>query len=101
MRTLEKRLSDLKKVQFLPPGEEFIGETESEDESVINGLQELESSLSRLALLDKTQAEINQISLATNSMMQQSKIMISIIKVPNDFIKIFFRPTKVCENQQP
>ena len=57
-------------------GLDFIGETESEDESLNEQLElnsELDARLSRLALLDQTQQEIDQISVATESMLQQSK----------------------------
>jgi len=56
-------------------GLDFIGETESEDESLNEQLElnsELDARLSRLALLDQTQQEIDQISVATESMLQQS-----------------------------
>ena len=55
---------------------DFLGETESEGESLSEQTRtcsELEASLSRLALLDKTQQEIDQISVATETMLQQSK----------------------------
>ena len=61
---------------------------ESEDESIYNSQQEsnLEARLSRLALLDKTQREINQISVATESMLQQS---------PGTFYRISSRNLKL------
>lgn len=55
--------------------QDFTEETESEtddNESLNLKGTELDARLSRLALLDKTQQEINQISVATNSMSQQS-----------------------------
>ena len=79
MKVLEEKLSEVKKHQVANGHpEEFIGETESEDESLNDQLElnsELDARLSRLALLDKTQAEINQISVATETMLQQSKIL--------------------------
>merc|ERR1711881_436360 len=57
------------------PEVDFLGETESEGESLSEQTRtcsELEASLSRLALLDKTQQEIDQISVATETMLQQS-----------------------------
>ena len=54
------------------PDDQFMGETESEDESVNGSTKnnsELDARLSRLALLDKTQQEIDQISVATESML--------------------------------
>merc|ERR1712223_2369666 len=76
MKVLEEKLSEVKKHQVANGHpEEFIGETESEDESLNDQLElnsELDARLSRLALLDKTQAEINQISVATETMLQQS-----------------------------
>ena len=80
MKVLEEKLSEVKKHQVANGTnghpEEFPGETESEDESINGQLElnsELDARLSRLALLDKTQAEINQISVATETMLQQSK----------------------------
>ena len=77
MKVLEEKLSEVKKYQTTAGHpDEFIGETESEDESLNGQLQlssELDARLSRLALLDKTQQEIDQISVATESMLQQSK----------------------------
>ena len=93
MKVLEEKLSEVKKHQSatghpdellrdggrsknLGVGLDFIGETESEDESLNEQLElnsELDARLSRLALLDQTQQEIDQISVATESMLQQSK----------------------------
>ena len=93
MKVLEEKLSEVKKHQSATGhpdellrdggrsknlvGLDFIGETESEDESLNEELElnsELDARLSRLALLDQTQQEIDQISVATESMLQQSKI---------------------------
>ena len=92
MKVLEEKLSEVKKHQSASGhpdellrdggrsknlgGLDFIGETESEDESLNEQLElnsELDARLSRLALLDQTQQEIDQISVATESMLQQSK----------------------------
>ena len=92
MKVLEEKLSEVKKHQSATGhpdellrdggrsknlgGLDFIGETESEDESLNEQLElnsELDARLSRLALLDQTQQEIDQISVATESMLQQSK----------------------------
>ena len=78
MKLLEKRMEELRKHQMLmgQPEVDFLGETESEGESLSEQTRtcsELEASLSRLALLDKTQQEIDQISVATETMLQQSK----------------------------
>jgi len=91
LKVLEEKLSEVKKHQSATGnpdellrdggrsknlgGLDFIGETESEDESLNEQLElnsELDARLSRLALLDQTQQEIDQISVATESMLQQS-----------------------------
>ena len=77
MKLLEDKLTEARK--FENPSnhpDELMGETESEDESVHgNGksTSELDARLSRLALLDKTQHEINQLSVATENLLQQSE----------------------------
>ena len=110
MKVLEEKLSEVKKHQSatghpdellrdggrsknLGVGLDFIGETESEDESLNEQLElnsELDARLSRLALLDQTQQEIDQISVATESMLQQSKtcspILILQLHIPNSEI---------------
>ena len=106
MKVLEEKLSEVKKHQSATGhpdellrdggrsknlgGLDFIGETESEDESLNEQLElnsELDARLSRLALLDQTQQEIDQISVATESMLQQSKtcspILILQFHIPN------------------
>ena len=114
MKILEVKLSEFKKhspaSRNIPNAnhdkhhEEFIGlETESEDESMVNGSSglsgskghtnsELDARLSRLALLDKTQQEIDQISVATESMLQQSpgkfyRISSQNLKLPANFMQ--------------
>ena len=109
MKVLEEKLSEVKKHQSASGhpdellrdggrsknlgGLDFIGETESEDESLNEQLElnsELDARLSRLALLDQTQQEIDQISVATESMLQQSKtpftILILQFHIPNSEI---------------
>ena len=78
MKFLENRMEELRKQHLIMDQSEvdFLGETESEGESLSEQTRtcsELEASLSRLALLDKTQQEIDQISVATETMLQQSK----------------------------
>lgn len=87
MKFIEKKLTQLGKSNKNLVDPEFETE-ESEDESIYNSQQEsnLEARLSRLALLDKTQREINQISVATESMLQQS---------PGTFYRISSRNLKL------
>ena len=79
MKFLENRMEELRKQHLISMDQsevDFLGETESEGESLSEQTRtcsELEASLSRLALLDKTQQEIDQISVATETMLQQSK----------------------------
>ena len=79
MKFLENRMEELRKQHLISMEQsevDFLGETESEGESLSEQTRtcsELEASLSRLALLDKTQQEIDQISVATETMLQQSK----------------------------
>jgi len=78
MKFLENRMEELRKQHLISMDQsevDFLGETESEGESLSEQTRtcsELEASLSRLALLDKTQQEIDQISVATETMLQQS-----------------------------
>lgn len=88
MKSIEQRLSDMKKyttaqVPRTPNTDKSTNEllteiSDSEDDETgytnIQGNAELDASLTRLALLDKTQREINQISSATESMLLQSKV---------------------------
>ena len=90
MKVLENRMEELRKLQLingsLQPEVDFLAETESEGESLSEQTRtcsELEASLSRLALLDKTQQEIDQISVATETMLSQSEL-------------IFFTKKKTC-----
>ena len=82
MKVLENRMEELRKLQLingsLQPEVDFLAETESEGESLSEQTRtcsELEASLSRLALLDKTQQEIDQISVATETMLSQSELI--------------------------
>ena len=84
MKFLENRMEELRKQHLIMDQSEvdFLGETESEGESLSEQTRtcsELEASLSRLALLDKTQQEIDQISVATETMLQQSKLFKNLI----------------------
>ena len=117
MKVLEEKMSEVKKNQSATGhpdellrdggrsknlgGLDFIGETESEDESLNEQLElnsELDARLSRLALLDQTQQEIDQISVATESMLQQSKNCNLFVTSKNETTNSPIHEIKVLQN---